>query len=262
MKKKFSLSIISHGHRNHIRELLLDLAALNREDFDVTLTLNFPEDLPLDLNSLPYQIRLICNPELKGFAANHNAAFMYSHGEHFVILNPDIRVLEDPFLSISTYMRNSPNTICAPLIVNQYGELEDSARLIPTPFFLVKKLICKVFKLRLKPDFIPQNDQAFFPDWVAGMFVVVPHETYKQLGGLNENYHMYYEDVDFCVRAQLAGQTIAVVKNTKVIHEAQRDSHRKIQHFIWHLQSILKFFMSKSYLQLKLSRIIFFSHGR
>ncbi len=255
MKNNFSLSIISHGHRDHIRELLLDLAALNRDDFDVTLTLNFPEDLPLDLNALPYQIRLICNSDLKGFAANHNAAFMLSHGANFIILNPDIRVLEDPFPNISAYMKNSPNAICAPIVVNQYGELEDSARLIPTPFFLVKKLIYKVFKLRLKPDAIPENELAFLPDWVAGMFVVVPQETYRQLGGLNENYHMYYEDVDFCVRAKLTGHTIAVIKNTRVIHEAQRDSHRKLKHLLWHLQSILKFFMSKPYLQLKLSRL-------
>ncbi|GAC1374951.1 MAG: hypothetical protein NVSMB40_12450 [Aquirhabdus sp.] len=59
---------------------------------------------------------------------------------------------------------------------------------------------------------------------------------------------------------RLAGYPIAVVNGTKVIHEAQRDSHRKIRHLIWHLLSIVNYFMSKSYWQLKLLRLLSNAH--
>jgi len=250
----FTLSIVSHGHKSHIELLFNDLLRVKKENLDIILTINIPEDLPSNIDKLPFPVKIIRNEKPKGFAANHNAAFIESLGETFIILNPDIQLIDNPFSVISTYLKNSPNTVCAPIIVNQFGHLEDSARLFPTPIFLVKKLVFKILNIKLKSDTFPEDDQTIFPDWIAGMFMVIPRETYQQLGGLNEHYHMYYEDVDFCVRVQLAGQSIAVIKTAKVIHEAQRDSHRKIQHFIWHLQSILKFFMSKSYLQLKLSR--------
>lgn len=252
MPLNFTLSIVSHGHRLHIRELLQDLAALGRSDFDVVLTLNLPEELPLDLTTLPYAVKVINNPTPKGFAANHNAAFLHNSGRYYVVLNPDIRLIGDPFPALLDYITAAPNSICAPLVVNQAGVQEDSARLFPTPFFLVKKLYSKILGIALRPDVIAENKLALFPDWIAGMFIVVDATTYQQLGGLSERYHMYYEDVDFCVRARLAGQQIAVVKGARVIHEAQRDSHRKLRHLMWHISSIVRFFLSRGYLQLQL----------
>jgi len=251
----FTLSIVSHGHKSHIELLFDDLLKVKNEHIDIILTINIDEDLPNNINNLPFSVKIIRNETPKGFAANHNAAFAVSQGTIFVILNPDIRLIDNPFSAIAAYLEDYPETVCATLVVNQFGAFEDSARLFPTPFFLVKKLFFKIFNIKLKSDTFPENEQALFPDWIAGMFMAVPRETYQQLGGLSEQYHMYYEDVNFCVRAQLAGQSIAVIKSAKVIHEAQRDSHRKIQHFLWHLQSILKFFMSKPYLQLKLARL-------
>jgi GT2 family glycosyltransferase len=255
MALNFSLSIVSHGHRIHIRNLLQDLAALGRDDFDVILTINLPEELPLDLSTLPFAVQVIHNSTPKGFAANHNAAFVHNTGRYFVVLNPDIRLIGDPFPPLLDYISAKPDSICAPLVVNQVGIVEDSARLFPTPLFLLKKLYHKLRGTRLAADVIVEDDLALYPDWIAGMFVVVAHETYGALGGLSERYHMYYEDVDFCVRARLVGQQIAVVKGARVIHEAQRDSHRKLRHLLWHISSILRFFLSKGYFQLQLGRV-------
>jgi N-acetylglucosaminyl-diphospho-decaprenol L-rhamnosyltransferase len=254
MKNNFTLSIISHGHKAHIRELLLDLAKLEREDFEVILTLNCPEDLPLDLLTLSFEVIVIKNKIPKGFGENHNAAFTRCECEFFVILNPDVRLLADPFDVIMEHLRSSPNTICAPLVVDENGKLENSARFFPTPLYLTKKLIYKLFNIELNADQIPENDLAYFPDWVAGMFIVVASKAYKTINGFDESYHMYYEDVDFCMRAKVAGYDAVVLKNAKVIHEAQRDSHRKIRHLIWHLESAARFFISKQFIHYKISQ--------
>jgi N-acetylglucosaminyl-diphospho-decaprenol L-rhamnosyltransferase len=254
MKNNFTLSITSHGHRDHIRELLLDLAVLKREDFNVILTLNLPEELPLDLSTLPFEIIVIHNDIPKGFGENHNAAFTRCESEFFVILNPDVRLLEDPFDVIMGYLRRSPYTICAPLVVDEKGQLENSARFFPTPLYLTKKLIYKLLNIELNTDQIPESELAYFPDWVAGMFVVVASKAFEKINGFDESYHMYYEDVDFCMRAKVAGYNAVVLKDAKVIHEAQRDSHRKIRHLIWHLQSALRFFASKQFVQYKISQ--------
>ena len=255
MKHLLTLSVVSHNHDAHIKNLLLDLAKLQRKDFRLVLTLNLPEELSLDIAALPFDVTIIQNQTPKGFGANHNAAFKQCFSKYLVILNPDVRLLDDPFDHILDYLNHSPKTICAPMVVDQAGDLENSARFFPTPSFLFKKLACKMFRLSLEPDHIPESNVAYFPDWVAGMFIVVSHDAFKMIGGFDESYHMYYEDVDFCMKGKSIGYEVVVLKNTKVIHEAQRDSHRKMKHFIWHIQSIIRFFSSQSYQQLKLSRL-------
>lgn len=254
--KNFSLSIVSHGHKKFILPLLEDLVALGRSDFEVVLTLNLPEDLAIDSSALSFPFTLIQNSVPKTFAENHNAAFAASCGHYFVVLNPDIRLTSDPFDALQMLLQKNPNSVCAPLIMNESGMLEDSARNFPTPLFLVKKLFGKIFNARLASDFVPSENDVSTPDWVAGMFIAVPRNIYSSLHGLDERYRMYYEDVDFCARARLAGCKILLDGHVKVTHEAQRDSHRKLRYLAWHLSSALRFFTSKVFLKIQLNRLL------
>jgi GT2 family glycosyltransferase len=66
---------------------------------------------------------------------------------------------------------------------------------------------------------------------------------------------MYFEDVDFCARARLAGCQVLVSRQAKVIHDAQRDSHRKMRYMLWHVGSALRFFTSAAYVRIRLNRL-------
>lgn len=255
MRPTFSISIVSHGHRTYIARLLLQLAALDRSDFDVVLTLNLPEEAPVALDSLPYRVQLVQNPQPRGFAANHNTAFDLCTGDYFVILNPDIRLLDDPLSHLLALLEEDTHCICAPLIINDAGLVEDSARYFPSPYRLAKRLACRLLGVRIPPDKVPQTAQVLMPDWVAGMFLVVPRQVYQALGGFNDGYFLYFEDVDFAARARLLGYRIKVHKAVRVVHEAQRDSHRKFRYMVWHLQSATKFFVSGTYMHIQLKRM-------
>lgn len=256
MNPNFSISVVSHGHQAYIAALTEDFIRLGRDDIELILTLNLPEALPVDPSVLPFRLKVIRNTAPKGFAANHNAAFEASEGEYFVLLNPDIKLVGDPFEPILSLIRQHPDSICAPLIVNSDGTPEDSARNFPTPFILAKKLIGKLFKFSLKRDAIRTENDVLLPDWVAGMFIVVPRGLYAKLHGLDERYHLYYEDVDFCARARLAGCQVLVSPHAKAIHEAQRDSHRKLRYLLWHLRSALRFFTSPAYFRIQSARLL------
>lgn len=252
--QKFSLSIVSHGHQAYIVPLLRQLALLEAISFDVILTLNIAEALPIDLDSLPFKVYLIVNPSPQGFAANHNAAFMLSNCDHFVVLNPDIRLIDDPFPALLAMVEQAPDCICAPLIVSGAGDIEDSARNFPSPYLLVRKLAGRIFNLRLPHEVVPQQGAMLMPDWAAGMFLLVPRHIYTALHGFSEHYFLYFEDVDFCARARLAGFPVMVNTEIRVIHEAQRDSHRKLRFLTWHLTSAMKFFISSTYLKIQYRR--------
>jgi GT2 family glycosyltransferase len=254
MSKKLTLSIVSHGHRAHVANLLQHLARLDRSDFEVILTLNLPEPEPVALETLPYPVRLIQNPTPKGFGANHNAAFLESAGDYFVILNPDIELLEDPFGPLLEVAQRDSLNICAPVIVDAAGQVEDSARNFPTPYSLFKRLLFRLLGRPIPPDILRQDGDTLQPDWVAGMFVMVPRSIYQQLEGFNDAYFLYFEDVEFGARARLAGCHILVSKRARVIHQAQRDSHRRWRYMWWHVQSAAKFFLSHAYLRTLLRR--------
>lgn len=247
MQKKLTLSIVSHGHRVHVANLLQHLARLGRSDFEVILTLNLPE--PVELDGLPFPVRLIQNPTPKGFGANHNAAFLESVGAYFVILNPDIELPEDPFEPLLELAQRDSLNICAPVILDAEGRVEDSARNFPTPYSLFKRLLCRLLGRPIIADTLRQDEDTLLPDWVAGMFVMVPRDLYQRLGGFNDAYFLYFEDVDFGARARLAGCHILVCKHARVIHKAQRDSHRRLRFMWWHVQSAAKFFTSPAYLR-------------
>jgi len=255
MRKKLSLSIVSHGHHAHVAILLQQLAKLERRDFEVILTLNLPEPDFVALDKLPFPVRLIENSVPKGFGANHNSAFAESSGDYFVILNPDIELLEDPFGPLLELAERDSLNICAPVILDSDGRVEDSARNFPTPYSLFKRLLCRLRGRPIQADKLMQDADTLQPDWVAGMFVMVARETYQRLGGFNDAYFLYFEDVEFGARAQLAGCHILVCKNARVVHQAQRDSHRRLRYMWWHVQSAAKFFVSPAYLRVLVRRL-------
>nr|WP_217345493.1 hypothetical protein [Noviherbaspirillum sp. L7-7A]MBV0879778.1 hypothetical protein [Noviherbaspirillum sp. L7-7A] len=255
---RFSISIVSHGHGRLIALLLKDLADARRHDVEVILTWNLADEDRYPVEAMGHSLPLITilNTTPHGFAENHNLAFQRSGGENFVILNPDIRLPSDPFDILLNILRVQPGVVCAPMIFNPDREPEDSARFFPTPWMLVKKAVAKACGAKLTLRSVPKKENLLSPDWIAGMFMVIPRDIYRDLGGLSERYFLYYEDVDFCARARLKGIEILVTSDTYAIHDARRESHRDLRFLSWHVKSAFKFFTSQAYLTLKLRSLL------
>jgi N-acetylglucosaminyl-diphospho-decaprenol L-rhamnosyltransferase len=83
------------------------------------------------------------------------------------------------------------------------------------------------------------------------MFMVFNRAVFDQVGGFNERYFLYYEDVELCARLQLAGLRVVVKPGAQVVHHAQRSSHRNLKYLRWHVGSLLRFLTSSEYRQLK-----------
>jgi GT2 family glycosyltransferase len=76
-------------------------------------------------------------------------------------------------------------------------------------------------------------------DWASAAFWVVPSTVYSKLGGFDENFFMYCEDVDFCLRMQLRGWRLVQVP-VRARHLAHRGSHRQWRYLGWHIRSLLR----------------------
>ena len=233
---KLTLSIVSHGQGRLVRPLLLELANLPRKEFEVILTVNIPEDeRQFDVDGL--SVTVIRNHVAKGFGANHNAAFSASQAPYFAIVNPDIRIGKTDPASLLGGFTDALTAVCAPLAINSFGEVEDSARHFPT----WKSLAQKALRRHTHREYLIA-DRPFAVDWVAGMLAVFRREAYLDVGGFDDRrYFMYYEDVDICFRLKQRGWNVIVLPSVQVIHDAQRASHRSLRHMRWHIISALRF---------------------
>lgn len=237
-----SISVVSHAQARLVETLLADLSKQVELPIEVLLTLNVAERLPFGAADFNFPLHIVENDEPRGFGANHNAAFRRSRAELFCVLNPDIRLETDPFARLRGEMEADPSlAACAPLIVTPAGELEDSLRRFPTPWFILRKALGAASK----HDY-PLTRGAIHPDWVAGMFILCRRGVFQALGGFDERYFMYYEDVDFCARLKLAGLRLAVFPDVRAIHDARRASRSSLRHLRWHLAGMLRFFLSAS----------------
>lgn len=243
---KLSISVVSHAQGHLVANLLGDISRCLNTNLllEVFLTVNIAESLPFDPDSFGYAMQVIHNPTPLGFAANQNQAFTKSTGQFFCVMNPDIRLNEDPFPGLIACLQDLSIGVAAPLVIGENGEIEDSARCFPTPF----KILCKAWGGCKGSDYVVKNELVY-PDWVGGMFMLFRREVFEKLGGFDERYFLYYEDVDLCARLRLQGYEVALCPDAKVIHHAHRSSHRSIKYLRWHLTSMLRFFCSPPFLK-------------
>lgn len=237
---RLSVSIVSHLQAAMVRELLGDLDLYCHDyPLEVILTLNVPEPLDFDLSGFHFPVVLQNNASPKGFGANHNQAFGVASGDLFGVLNPDIRFSANPFPALIACLADHTVGVAAPLVLSAEGAVEDSARRFPTPF----KIICKALGGCKGVDY-PISKRELRPDWVGGMFLLFRRAVYQQLGGFDQRYFLYYEDVDLCARLGLTGLKVVLSPAAQVVHHAQRSSRRKLKYLAWHVQSMLRFFFS------------------
>lgn len=235
MSDRITLSVVSHGQGALVDALLTDLARIAPPQLArIVLTRNLPEDRHAPAPMQP-PVTVIQNAVPKGFAANHNAAFAHCDTPYFAVVNPDVRLAEDPFPALVRALQDPCVALAAPGIVDAAGRRADHARGLVTPLEILRRAVGA-------PPPAPAH-----PAWLAGMFLVFRSEVYGRLGGFDEGYRLYCEDVDLCARLRLAGYGFRVVDEAQVVHEAQRTSHRSLRYLNWHLRSLLRWWTSASF---------------
>ena len=229
-----SVSIVSHSHGKMVCKLVAKLQ-LFPEVGRIILTRNIPDnDGVVEADKTLF----IQNTNPKGFGANHNAAFAHATAPFFCVLNPDIELPANPFPTLLAALNGSNAAVLAPGVVNSAGSPEDSARHFPTLRQLATKLLGGH-----DGGYALEPTQGPTPvDWVAGMFMLFRAKDFKAIGGFDEKFFLYYEDVDICTRLWKAGRPVMVCPQVQVVHDAQRASRKNLQFMKWHAASMARYF--------------------
>lgn len=241
-----TVSIVVHNQAEIAQELLGDISDLgDKLSAEIIFTVNTDEPLPFAVSAYHHSVKVIRNKKPKGFGANHNFAFKHSRGRYFCVLNPDIRLVGNPFDALIACLNDTKAGVVAPRIINPNGRIENSARRFPTPFSILSKAINKTSEV----DY-PHTNKYCLPDWIGGMFMLFPSDCFRRMEGFDERYFLYYEDVDLCARMKMVHRNVVLCPQATAIHDARCDSHHDMQYMRWHLSSMLRFFTSKGFLKL------------
>jgi len=199
---------------------------------------------------------IILNNKNLGFAKATNQGLKKIKSEYSLILNPDVILQGGVIEKMIDFMDKNPSCgICGPKLLNLDGSLQYSCRRFPrwyTPLarhtILYKTKWGKEENRRyLMKDWA--HNENFTVDWLIGACLLVRDAALDKVGLFDEQYFLYFEDVDLCRRFKQKGWKVIYLSDISLVHLYQRESTRLIlpqalfNRFIWiHLFSAIKYF--------------------
>jgi len=236
---RVTVSIVSHGHGQYVRQLLTDLERAAARIDKVIVTRNVPEADVLSDLPLSYPVQILENAQPRGFGANHNQAFRHCVSPWFLVLNPDVRIEND---AIAALIDQAPaaSGVLAPRIMEPGKSVPEPRRKHLTPFEIMGRWVWPAY-------------DAPRAKWVAGMFMLFRSNAFAAVEGFDEKFFMYVEDADICARLRLAGWSVTVNDSVRILHDAQRASDHHWRHLGWHWASMLRWWFSAPFWRLLVS---------
>lgn len=203
------------------------------------------------------QVKLIENTENSGFAKANNQGMEVAEGRYMLLLNSDTIIQQDTIETMVAFMDYNPIIGASGCkIVLPDGSLDKACkRGFPTPSasFYYAFGLSKLFPN--KPEFNRYqlgylNPDVEYPvDCLVGAFMLVRRETIEQVGGLDETFFMYGEDIDWCYRIKQAGWGIHYYPRTTIIHYKGGSARRRPFKIIYEFHRAMILFHRKHYRQ-------------
>jgi GT2 family glycosyltransferase len=203
-----SVIIVSYKGYKRLERCLKALDSFMRKDFsmEVIVVNNNPGDTIFTGIEKAYTgIKFIHNTVNGGYSNGCNLGCSNAAGDYFLVLNPDTFVEEQQIGKMLCAAKSNPSYYiisCRQLKENG----KDSRAYGKFPW--------------RKSSFKDNSDAGvIFPDWVSGSVMMINRNIYQKLNGFDEDFWMYYEDVDFCHRARNAGGEIAFYNKIIIQHD-------------------------------------------
>ncbi len=201
------------------------------------------------------EVKLHALTENIGFGRANNLAMREAKGETILILNPDTILGEDTLRVMVDFMRSHPKAgLAGCKLLNADGSFQISCRRgFPTPWASFTKLFGLSSFFPNSPRFAQYNltylpvDQTYEIDALAGAFMILSREAYEKVGGFDEDYFMYGEDIDLCYRIKKSGFGVFYVHTTSTVHFKGESTRRSVLNEVKVFYEAMHIFVQKHY---------------
>jgi len=181
------------------------------------------------------EVQVIANAENRGFTGGNNQALAAATGRYLFLLNPDTKPLPGSIAELARYLEEHPDVgMVGPRLRYGDGSPQPNRRRFPDllTLFTESTIIQHYFPnldifARYTMAHTPDN-QLHEVDWLVGAALMARREVYEQIGGLDEGFFMYSEELDWCKRAKDAGWRIVYDPAAEIIHYEGKSSEQAV----------------------------------
>ncbi|MCL5439117.1 MAG: glycosyltransferase family 2 protein [Patescibacteria group bacterium] len=195
-------------------------------------------------------LKVIKNEKNMGFSGGNNLGAKQVSGKYVLFLNSDTQILDKGLIGMTDFLeKNDRAGILGGKLKNTDGTNQDSTG----KFFDLINVFLMLFGgeklLRTSPD------RETKVDWVSGASLMIRSDLFRKLGGFDENFFMYIEDMDLCLRAKKIGYLTYFYSKIKIFHDEQGSSNRSFA-IINIYKGIIYFYKKhKGYLEYYIARV-------
>ena len=175
-----------------------------------------------------------------GFGAGHNylVGKTANQTDNYLFLNPDVYInSQDLYPILDYFSSNNQYGILSPKLNYPDGSPQHICRIFPN----VKELIFRFFSKSKSSRTIFDYDSIMQVPFIHGACFFIKYSVFKEVGGFDERFFLYMEDMDLCRKIN-ENYKVVYFPKVSAIHEHQKGSSKEIKLFIIHVFSVFKYF--------------------
>lgn len=190
-----------------------------------------------------------------GFGAGHNQVInrIANESRYHLVLNPDVGFEPLIFKSLVKELEaNEKVSMIAPKVLFPDRTFQNSCRRFPKASELIARrniFLRPLFKKSIRRGKYEDKDlsEPFFAEYLTGCFQLYKTADFVALGGFDERYFLYMEDVDICRKIDKSGKKKLYYPKEQIIHVLKKGSNKSIRLFFIHFKSAMKYFNKWGY---------------
>ena len=258
---KLSIVIVNYNVKYFLKQCLASVYAAERQlsdgrllELEVWVVDNDSVDGSTDMVHRDFpEVHVIENHDNVGFARANNQALQQASGDLLLLLNPDTVVEHDTFVLCADFVRQHPDCggLTVKMVDGKGNYLRESKRGFPSPQASFYKIIglTRLFprSRRFAAYYMGHlgEDDINEIEIMPGAFLMVSHEAYNTIGGLDESYFMYGEDIDYSWRIRLAGYKNYYLPTTRIIHYKGESTRKGSLNYVYTFYNAMAIFVKK-----------------
>ncbi len=245
-----AISIINTNNKDFLKQCLESIfKQTGGIDCDVFVVDNASIDGSADMVKEHFpQVKLILNNERLGFTTNHNKVLKTTTAHFKMILNEDTVLEKDSIKGLLDFVKKHKEAgAVGPKMIFENGSFQHSAFYLPN----LENELCKMLSSGLFSDKSrgiygeEKCKDVFTPEWLNGACILFNSEALSDVGYLDENFFIFYEDADICKRLSDGGWRVYYYPDAKIIHYYSKSQKGKISQELIavHYRSRLRYFL-------------------
>ncbi len=190
-----AVAVVNHNTCGYLRHCLASVLAEEPVEAIVVDMGSTDESAEMVRRDFPaIKLHVVANT---GYGAGANVALTAAQAEYVLVLNADTRLQRGALAALVDYLAEHPQVaVVGPRVVSEAGAVEDTGRRFPTPL----ELLLQESGLHMLVDARRRHRSPQRVDWVLGAALALRRDAALSVGGFDESYFMYGEEIDLCLR--------------------------------------------------------------